>query len=185
MQVSFLHYRFLSCTFRSCSETLPVEYLGGRPLCMNQYYEVLSSCRIPGLKSDSVVNHAKSSPPPRHITVVHNLQVRVSRLWLSSGSGAYFVKLVSYNSEQLFLCVESVLCAGRVQQWRDSTEGRSDLRSAGENLQLLGTDQRGACGHPDHAASWLLGQGLRQPHHGWVEDRDRLKDKVLKSTGLR
>lgn len=58
------------------SETLPVEYLGGKPLCMNQYYEVLSSCRIPGLKRDSVVNHAKSSKPPKHITVVHNFQVR-------------------------------------------------------------------------------------------------------------
>ncbi|XP_017260849.2 carnitine O-acetyltransferase isoform X2 [Kryptolebias marmoratus] len=56
------------------NETLPVEFLGGKPLCMNQYYEVLSSCRVPGLKRDSVVNHAKSSPPPRHITVVHNFQ---------------------------------------------------------------------------------------------------------------
>lgn len=53
-----------------------MEYLGGKPLCMNQYYEVLSSCRIPGLKRDSVVNHAKSSQPPKHITVVHNFQVR-------------------------------------------------------------------------------------------------------------
>ncbi len=60
------------------SETLPVEYLGGKPLCMNQYYEVLSSCRIPGLKRDSVVNHAKSSRPPKHVTVVHNLQVRTA-----------------------------------------------------------------------------------------------------------
>uniref|UniRef100_A0A3Q1HD65 Carnitine O-acetyltransferase a n=1 Tax=Acanthochromis polyacanthus TaxID=80966 RepID=A0A3Q1HD65_9TELE len=56
------------------NETLPVEYLGEKPLCMNQYYEVLSSCRIPGLKRDSVVNHAKSSRPPKHITVVHNHQ---------------------------------------------------------------------------------------------------------------
>ncbi|XP_076019712.1 carnitine O-acetyltransferase isoform X2 [Genypterus blacodes] len=56
------------------NETLPVEFLGGSPLCMNQYYEVLSSCRIPGLKRDSIVNHAKSSRPPKHITVVHNFQ---------------------------------------------------------------------------------------------------------------
>lgn len=59
------------------SETLPVEYLGGKPLCMNQYYRVLSSCRIPGIKSDSVVNHALSKRPPTHITVVHNFQVCV------------------------------------------------------------------------------------------------------------
>lgn len=60
------------------SETLPVEFLGGKPLCMNQYYEVLSSCRIPGVSRDSVVNHARSSQPPKHITVVHNFQVRIS-----------------------------------------------------------------------------------------------------------
>nr|XP_019961883.1 PREDICTED: carnitine O-acetyltransferase-like isoform X1 [Paralichthys olivaceus] len=68
------------------NETLPVEYLGGRPLCMNQYYEVLSSCRVPGLKRDSVVNHAKSSPPPRHITVVHNLQFFALDVYNSDGT---------------------------------------------------------------------------------------------------
>uniref|UniRef100_A0A4W4G666 Carnitine O-acetyltransferase n=1 Tax=Electrophorus electricus TaxID=8005 RepID=A0A4W4G666_ELEEL len=59
------------------NETLPVEYLGGRPLCMSQYYRVLSSCRIPGIKSDSVVNYASNKTPPRHITVVHNFQFYV------------------------------------------------------------------------------------------------------------
>uniref|UniRef100_A0A7N8XSV3 Carnitine O-acetyltransferase n=1 Tax=Mastacembelus armatus TaxID=205130 RepID=A0A7N8XSV3_9TELE len=68
------------------NETLPVEYLGGKPLCMNQYYEVLSSCRIPGLKRDTVVNHAKSSPPPKHITVVHNFQFFVLDVYNSNGS---------------------------------------------------------------------------------------------------
>ncbi|KAM4634516.1 carnitine O-acetyltransferase [Polymixia lowei] len=65
------------------NETLPVEYLGGNPLCMNQYYQVLSSCRIPGLKRDSVVNHAKSS---RHITVVHNLQFFALDVYNSDGT---------------------------------------------------------------------------------------------------
>lgn len=68
------------------NETLPVEYLGGKPLCMNQYYEVLSSCRIPGLKRDSVVNHAKSSRPPKHITVVHNFQFFVLDVYNSDGT---------------------------------------------------------------------------------------------------
>lgn len=68
------------------NETLPVEYLGGKPLCMNQYYEVLSSCRIPGLKRDSVVNHAKSSRPPKHITVVHNFQYFVLDVYNSDGT---------------------------------------------------------------------------------------------------
>lgn len=68
------------------NETLPVEYLGGKQLCMNQYYEVLSSCRIPGLKRDAVVNHAKSSSPPKHITVVHNFQFFALDVYNSDGS---------------------------------------------------------------------------------------------------
>lgn len=68
------------------NETLPVEYLGEKPLCMNQYYQVLSSCRIPGLKRDSVVNHARSSPPPKHVTVVHNCQFFVLDVYNSDGS---------------------------------------------------------------------------------------------------
>lgn len=52
-----------------------MEYLGGKPLCMNQYYQILSSCRVPGPKQDSVVNFSKTKKPPMHITVVHNYQV--------------------------------------------------------------------------------------------------------------
>uniref|UniRef100_A0A8C3ARM1 Carnitine O-acetyltransferase n=1 Tax=Cyclopterus lumpus TaxID=8103 RepID=A0A8C3ARM1_CYCLU len=68
------------------NETLPVEYMGGKSLCMNQYYEVLSSCRVPGLKRDSVVNHAKRSTPPKHIAVVHNLQFYVLEVYNSDGT---------------------------------------------------------------------------------------------------
>lgn len=57
------------------SETLPVEYLSGKPLCMDQYYQILSSCRIPGPKRDTVVNYAIGKTSPTHITVVHNFQV--------------------------------------------------------------------------------------------------------------
>lgn len=70
---------FLSPSSLLCcvsSETLPVEYMSGKPLCMNQYYQILSSCRIPGPKRDSIVNYAKGKKQSRHITVVHNFQVR-------------------------------------------------------------------------------------------------------------
>ncbi|XP_017272771.1 carnitine O-acetyltransferase [Kryptolebias marmoratus] len=56
------------------SRTLPVEYLSGKPLCMDQYYQILSSCRIPGPKRDTVVNYNTGKTPPTHITVVHNFQ---------------------------------------------------------------------------------------------------------------
>ncbi|XP_062855357.1 carnitine O-acetyltransferase-like [Trichomycterus rosablanca] len=67
-------------------ETLPIEYLGGKPLCMDQYYQVLSSCRIPGPKKDTVVNHANGITYPTHITVVHNFQYFVLDVLNSDGT---------------------------------------------------------------------------------------------------
>lgn len=52
-----------------------MEYLSGKPLCMDQYYQILSSCRVPGPRRDTVVNHAIGKTSPTHITVVHNFQV--------------------------------------------------------------------------------------------------------------
>uniref|UniRef100_A0A8C7GYU6 Carnitine O-acetyltransferase n=1 Tax=Oncorhynchus kisutch TaxID=8019 RepID=A0A8C7GYU6_ONCKI len=68
------------------NETLPIEYLGGKPLCMDQYYQILSSCRIPGPKRDTVVNHAIGKVAPTHITVVHNFQFFVLDVYNSDGS---------------------------------------------------------------------------------------------------
>uniref|UniRef100_A0A8C7CUE8 Carnitine O-acetyltransferase n=1 Tax=Oncorhynchus kisutch TaxID=8019 RepID=A0A8C7CUE8_ONCKI len=67
-------------------ETLPIEYLGGKPLCMDQYYQILSSCRIPGPKRDTVVNHAVGKVAPTHITVVHNFQFFILDMYNSDGS---------------------------------------------------------------------------------------------------
>ncbi|XP_029016060.1 carnitine O-acetyltransferase-like isoform X1 [Betta splendens] len=68
------------------TKTLPIEYLSGKPLCMDQYYQILSSCRIPGPKRDTVVNHAIGKTPPTHITVVHNFQFFVLDVYNSDGS---------------------------------------------------------------------------------------------------
>lgn len=67
------------------TDTLPTEYLSGKPLCMDQYYQILSSCRIPGPKRDTIVNYAKSSPST-HITVVHNFQFFVLDVYNSDGT---------------------------------------------------------------------------------------------------
>ncbi|XP_070689556.1 carnitine O-acetyltransferase-like [Pempheris klunzingeri] len=68
------------------TDTLPVEYLSGKPLCMDQYYQILSSCRIPGPKRDTVVNHTIGKTPPTHITVVHNFQFFVLDVYNSDGT---------------------------------------------------------------------------------------------------
>uniref|UniRef100_A0A8C7E6C4 Carnitine O-acetyltransferase n=1 Tax=Naja naja TaxID=35670 RepID=A0A8C7E6C4_NAJNA len=81
-------------------ETLPVEYLGGKPLCMNQYYQILSSCRIPGPKRDSVVNYAKGKKSPTHITVVHNFQFFQLDVYSSDGS--------PLTTDQIFIQLEKI-----------------------------------------------------------------------------
>ncbi|KAL3872104.1 hypothetical protein ACJMK2_040057 [Sinanodonta woodiana] len=54
-------------------QSLPVEKLGNSPLCMMQYYQIMSACRIPGLKRDSWDCISPDHPnAPIHITVIHN-----------------------------------------------------------------------------------------------------------------
>uniref|UniRef100_A0A8D1T0K3 Carnitine O-acetyltransferase n=1 Tax=Sus scrofa TaxID=9823 RepID=A0A8D1T0K3_PIG len=81
-------------------ETLPVEYLGGKPLCMNQYYQILSSCRVPGPKQDSVTNFSKIKKPPAHITVVHNYQFFELDVYHSDGT--------PLTSDQIFTQLEKI-----------------------------------------------------------------------------
>lgn len=67
-------------------QTLPVETLGGKPLCMMQYYQIFSSCRVPGLKKDSHVVFPSTDPdPPRHITVMHNNHIFSVEVYGSTG----------------------------------------------------------------------------------------------------
>uniref|UniRef100_A0A8C4QV81 Carnitine O-acetyltransferase b n=1 Tax=Eptatretus burgeri TaxID=7764 RepID=A0A8C4QV81_EPTBU len=57
-----------------CRGQLPRSHYHGRPLCMDQYTRIFSSCRIPGPRRDSVINYGLSISEPRHITVAHNNQ---------------------------------------------------------------------------------------------------------------
>ncbi|XP_055964870.1 carnitine O-acetyltransferase isoform X1 [Sorex fumeus] len=90
----------LDFKFMIDNETLPVEYLGGKPLCMNQYYQILSSCRVPGPKQDSVVNFGRAKKPPTHITVVHNYQFFQLDVYHSDGT--------PLTAQQLFVQLEKI-----------------------------------------------------------------------------
>ncbi|XP_026099886.1 carnitine O-acetyltransferase-like [Carassius auratus] len=106
------------------SDTLPVEYLGGKPLCMDQYYQVLSSCRIPGPKRDTVVNYANGKTPPTHITVVHNFQFFVLDVYNSDGS--------PLTVDQLYVQLEKI--------WNSS------LQSNKEPIGILTSNHRNTWG---------------------------------------
>ncbi|XP_039648477.1 carnitine O-acetyltransferase-like [Perca fluviatilis] len=61
--------------------TLPAEYIRGKPLCMKQYEQILSSCTVPGLEIDSSEFYAE-----KHITVVHNCQFFVLDMYNRDGT---------------------------------------------------------------------------------------------------
>ncbi|XP_038600981.1 carnitine O-acetyltransferase isoform X1 [Tachyglossus aculeatus] len=82
------------------NETLPVEHLGGKPLCMNQYYQILSSCRVPGPKHDSVMSYNTGKKRPEHITVVHNYQFFELDVYHSDGT--------PFTSDQIFTQLEKI-----------------------------------------------------------------------------
>ncbi|XP_020821398.1 carnitine O-acetyltransferase isoform X3 [Phascolarctos cinereus] len=102
------------------NETLPVEYLGGKPLCMNQYYQILSSCRIPGPKQDSVTNYSRTTKPPIHIIVVHNFQFFELDVYHSDGT--------PLTADQIFTQLEKI--------WNSS------LQTNKEPIGILTTNHR-------------------------------------------
>ncbi|XP_040180616.1 carnitine O-acetyltransferase isoform X1 [Rana temporaria] len=102
------------------NQTLPVEHLGGKPLCMNQYCQILSSCRIPGPKRDSVVNYSQAKKPPTHITVVHNFQFFELDVYHSDGT--------PLTADQIFIQLEKI--------WGTS------LQSNKEPIGILTTNHR-------------------------------------------
>uniref|UniRef100_A0A3Q3ENW8 Carnitine O-acetyltransferase b n=1 Tax=Labrus bergylta TaxID=56723 RepID=A0A3Q3ENW8_9LABR len=65
---------------------LPVENMRGKPLCMELYPLLFSSCRIPGPKHDYIAHHGRARRSPTHITVVRNYQFFQLEVYNSDGS---------------------------------------------------------------------------------------------------
>ncbi|XP_076868046.1 carnitine O-acetyltransferase isoform X1 [Brachyhypopomus gauderio] len=140
------------------NETLPVEYLGGKPLCMNQYYRVLSSCRVPGLKRDSVVNYASSKRPPTHITVVHNFQFFVLDVYNSDGT--------PLTVDQLYLQLEKI--------WNSS------LQTNKEPVGILTSNHRNSWGKA--YANLIKGKNSFEDQVTWYDHLQPLLDKTNKDS---
>ena len=68
-----------------CSKSLPVDRANsrvkGQPLCMEQYYRLFSSYRVPGIQKDVLVSSTQnniSKQEPEHIIVICKNQVDVA-----------------------------------------------------------------------------------------------------------
>uniref|UniRef100_A0AAQ4RMV6 Choline/carnitine acyltransferase domain-containing protein n=1 Tax=Gasterosteus aculeatus aculeatus TaxID=481459 RepID=A0AAQ4RMV6_GASAC len=96
---------------------LPVDYMRGKPLCMELYPLLFSSCRIPGPKHDYVAHHGRSRRSPTHITVVRNYQ---------------FFQLEVYNSDGSRMTESQIhgqLLRIRAQSWKTDKEPMGILTS--------------------------------------------------------
>lgn len=99
------------------SGQLPVEYMRGKPLCMELYPLLFSSCRIPGPKHDYIANYGRARRSPTHITVVRNYQ---------------FFQLEVYNSDGSRMTesqIHSQLLRIRSQSWKTDKEPMGILTS--------------------------------------------------------
>ncbi|BFZ05970.1 hypothetical protein BsWGS_09009 [Bradybaena similaris] len=83
-------------------QSVPVETLGGRPLCMTQNYQLLNACRIPGVRRDTHVCIEPGDPrQPKHIIVIHNNHLFSVDVYGDQGKPLS----VSQLSQQLDNCV--------------------------------------------------------------------------------
>ncbi|KAI4902418.1 hypothetical protein NFI96_029431 [Prochilodus magdalenae] len=99
------------------SGRLSVDYMRGKPLCMELYPQLFSSCRVPGPKHDHVVHYGRPRRGPTHITVVRNYQ---------------FFQLDVYNSDGTPLTqgqIHAQLCRIRSQSWKTDKEPMGILTS--------------------------------------------------------
>ncbi|XP_042367604.1 carnitine O-acetyltransferase-like [Plectropomus leopardus] len=105
------------------SNTLPDEYLRGKLLCMKQYEQLFSSCRNPGLETDTLDYYTD-----QHIAVVHN---------------GHFFKLEVYNSDGSPLTVDQ-LCV-QLERIIDSS-----LEANMEPIGIFTTQDRDSWGKAHH-----------------------------------
>lgn len=146
---------------------------------MDQYYQILSSCRIPGPKRDTVVNYATGKIPSSHITVVHNFQVLYNFFsyvnsilirWLKQPSvSLQFFVLDVYNSDGTPLTVDQ-LHMQLEKIWNSS------LQTNKEPIGILTSQHRNTWGK---AYNNLIKGGQRTSRKADFDVRKTVRDKYI------
>jgi len=126
------------------SETLPIEKLGGKPLCMDQYYKILSSCRIPGIDKDGVKSYARSWKPPQHITVIHKNNFFELSVYNSDGEPLSVQQLQIQLEKIVEMSTESGIPVGILTTLDRNTWGKvyAELTADEHNEKVINSIQR-------------------------------------------
>lgn len=164
--------------FKRCldRENLKVEYEGNKPLCMDQYRNIFSSCRIPGKKKDLLkkTNMAEQGAI-RHIVVFCGNRVFKVNVISEDGtvvSGYSFKKsidtILSYGDVELedHECV-GVLTTLPRDEWADAREhllglggmNAQNLNIIESSLFVLCLDKQSFSGSEEVARGMLHGKG--------------------------
>lgn len=125
--------------FEQSREKLPVEKMGKDPLDMGQYKKIFGTCRIPGVKQDSLEYNPKS----KHIIVMRNNNVFATTNTISKQLFIYhidfqFFKLQVLNDNNQVLSEKQLL-----QQLGEIIKNSG---TAGPEIGVLTADQRDAWG---------------------------------------
>lgn len=172
-------------------QTLPIEKLGGQPLCMKQYYHILGCCRIPGPKRDATVLYpGDHGNAPKHITIVHNNHF--------FAVDVYGKDQRPLNVDQIYSQLQSVMEQSQetgvpvgilTTEHRDtwaqaysaltkSKTNRDHLENIHSSIALLCLDKRMPCSSPDEADT----VASNQMNHGGgssANGANRYFDKIL------
>ena len=75
----YISLLIVDCLMFTCSEAIPVDMMGKNPLCMNQYLNLLCSCRIPQPIRDEVFVAPKGIS--KHVLVAYKNEVILHRFY--------------------------------------------------------------------------------------------------------
>jgi len=169
---------------------VPIEKLGNSPLCMDQYYNLLSTCRVPGQPMDHIAYHGHDGTPPGHISVCHNQQFFELRCFRHDGR---ILTLAEFETqlERIIRASETlgdpvgILTAADRDTWADSYSKLSQkpsnvasLKSIESSIFLLCLDERSNDVEDD---LWRSDFALRSLHGGGSElsSGNRWFDKTI------